>query len=248
MTSIYKPDNTQAAVRYGVIPLQKVSIDLRDIDRSNGEYFASLEGDEIYVENADYPALLTLTSPAAANVKIANVLRAGLRVKGPFKGLTITHPLLASGGLTQKWQLVLTLGKGGNLVDNNLSEPTWALPPSIGVTTNTALLVNISVQIPPGARFLRDLCITIPATAVTSATWLILSNVSAETVKAPLVGVYNTANFANSYFASAVQTAGAICLRDGLIPLAANAQSIEIAISGTGLAYAGFASVRTVFE
>ena len=166
----YHPDNSQAAQRYAVAPFQKVAVQLR-ANRVNGEFFSSLEGENLYVEQTDWPVQIALINQATG--KLATfIARNGLDIRAPFKGIWISHPDFTGtpGSQPIRTQLILAKNQERHYA-NEAAQPVTCSPCSVRYNSQLATQLNVDIAVPQGARYLSELRIAIPGATMTSATW-----------------------------------------------------------------------------
>lgn len=245
---LYRPNTTQNAAMLAASPFQKVAINLI-ADRSQGEYFSQFEGDSIYFDNVDAPFLVSFVTPQT-NIVQTFVAREGLQVKAAFKGLFITHPNYTSPGLVQSFKATMTIGKGSADLSNNLNQPTWGSPPSMLVGTDTALTYSGAIAIPPGARVIRHLEMSLVFATVTSIPWTVGSDAPAELCNGITQPAFTTPNFLQGSFNTSIPIANLMKFSIDNIALPQSARQLNFSIIGTGLAHAfsGQGSWTGIFE
>lgn len=155
--------NSQDMSRYGLVPFQRVQITL-DTDRTTGEFFSAFEGEGIYVEAADYPCLISLVQQGAPTRQISVAARDGLILRGPFKGLSVSHPNLTPTGF-QRMVLSLLLLRTGDAITNEYNAPRTRLPLSWRSINNTALIQTWGLHVPQGVRQLDYLQVQMASAA-----------------------------------------------------------------------------------
>lgn len=165
---IYRPDNSQDSARYAINPFQVATISLYDINRTQGEYMPQFEGNFIYVEQLDYPVILTLID-SLSGVERSIILRVGDEIHASFKGFTLTHPLMARPSVSNTFGLKLTIGKGAVSRSNEFARPMMNMIAAFRQTANTAVNQIINIYIPPGARGLERIQVSGLGTTITGA-------------------------------------------------------------------------------
>ena len=240
-----------ASSRYGVNPFQRVEIQLAAIDRTNPELFPSLEGDEIYCERADFPFLMSLVSPSSG-VQQSFVFRTGLRIKGTFKGLYVSHPLFTT---TSQFKPLasLIISKGvSTSTDNSLGDSALPIIVPFRIITNSAVAQTIGIYLPAGARRVKKLSFQIAATTVNipaSLTQFVDLNNVALTGPAGLITPgspavifsYPTGNASGGPFKITAQgaAAGTFIFEIYDIPVPTTAAEFVANVTGTGLSQIG---------
>lgn len=233
---------TQSAARYNVAPFQKVTINLQNVDRSNGQLFPEYEGDYFIVDACDYPVLISFVH-AATNVQSALWAYPGMEITGPFKGIWLTHPLLSG---AQQCQISFVLGKGAGQKHNNLGNPFASLYPPYLITTDTAVAGALNFHVPPGARYINRLDFFGVSTTLTAANYNQL-NATGGVCTGPLIPGFTSTSAGTGVMTLGPGTATSKSAFDVDIPLISNCASIQINTVGTGLSLAG-ARVKASFQ
>jgi hypothetical protein len=168
MSIVYKPNNPQAAQRYGVVPYQRVDIILDDVDRTQGQTFPQFEGSGFYVLSTDFPFLISVVD-RATNKESTLLAVPGLEFSGEVKSFTITHPLLSNASFTNRASFLLLKGEARYTNSLHSPYPSFAAPYSLN--TNTAGNQVTDVYLPPNARLIAELKYALAATTVTQASF-----------------------------------------------------------------------------
>lgn len=155
MGILYKPNSTTKSAQYGINPLYPLTIGIFDVDRSRGQFFPSPEGTSIYVEQLDYPVLLTLIDQQTDSERTI-ALAAGMEIRAVFKGFTLVHPLLTRLNATDTYSIKLIIGRDG-AKSNEFARPALSLMLPYRTITNTANSQAIAIPVPRGARILEQL-------------------------------------------------------------------------------------------
>ena len=245
ITQHFMPDS-QGTARFSAAPFQKFEISMAGIDRTEPELFPFLEGEYLYCDRGDYPALINLVLPTKG-IQISQVFKTGLQIKAPFKGISVSHPLLSS-IFGSKYTLSFIIGKvNGVEVSNNLGDAAMPMSIAYRVVSNTALSQVIRLFVPPGARRIRKFFATLATqTTVTQASLqfvdaggisFIQGSSSISQQVAAAVVTYNGNPFYGS--TSLVTTTGPVAgtsylaASDLVVPT--GAVEVDITINGTGL-------------
>lgn len=238
--------NTQNAAQFAFNPLQKQIVSLYNVDRTQGLPVPECEGNYLYVDQADYPVIISFVN-AATNVFQSYVARNGLMVKAPFKGIFLTHPLLNPGsGNVQQPKLILITGKNDATIENDLAAPFASMPTSARTLGNTALSQIFAVYMPPGTRRIEKLEFNFAGTTITAAQYQLTNNGNNSSGYGGILDQYG-----NSYAAS-VPLAGNLAIvniatapvqtwqmKGGEIMVPSYCDGIQITLTGTGLTAAG---------
>ena len=164
---LYLPDNTQSVAQYTTAPFRRYEIRIDNVDRSQGQFFPHFEGDMLFIDRADWPALVSLVSNSVT-IQTASVGRVSTKLVGPFKGLMITHPLLT--GANAPLALRFNIGQKNSSEDISGSVAAFhAAGVAISTVSNNAGLQAFLIAVPPGSRVLSNLEFTMQQTTVTQA-------------------------------------------------------------------------------
>ena len=241
---MYTADTSQSSAQFAANPLIVFAQALYDIDRSNGQFFPQVEGDGFYVEQCDYPVIVSLIDQSTG-VERTFILSTGMEVCARFKGLTLVHPLLTRVFQNDTHTLKLVMFRGGSKRNQFAYPFLGGLPPSVRQITNTAVLQSVGIAIPPGARAVEGLHLLLTGTAITSA--VVVGNVIRNgaifsAVSAPVSVVQNGAAYnANNALSIGMNTRaiGAASIAAeylGKIILPTWANELQVTIVGTGMA------------
>lgn len=233
----FVPDNTQQAARFSVPPIRKVEIRLDNANRANGEFLSAFEGDFLYVDQTDFPCLLSLVTPST-QIGTAIVARAGTEIHGPFKGIFLTHPFF---GTAVPMSLRLLLGQKGSSLSNEASLTAFhaAGAPQLA-QSSTAVLYQALIPIPFGSRVLVGLeALMASATTLTSAQIGILDANAAALTAPPYTDdqgrVFTSVQLISALDVAPVGTTQRARLGVG-IALPTFARYVQITLVGTGFA------------
>jgi len=239
MRPIYQPDSL-ASSRYGINPFQRIELNIGGVDRTNAEFFPTFEGEELYVERCDFPVLFTLVGPSSG-VATSFVAATGKRLRAPFKGIYIAHPLL-SPTFAGKFSISLIISKHAAGYDNSLGDQSLAMLPAFRMTVNTGATQNMAVYVPPGARRIRSFQNVVTATGLTQAFLNLVDQdgvtvqniVSISQLQAGAVVAYNQAAAASyALKTTAMVIASQVLIEAYDIMLPSNTRELLIGISGT---------------
>jgi len=237
------PDS-QASTRFGVVPFQRYELNLDNVDRTEPETFPTIEGESLYCERADYPALFNMVLPGKG-IQSSHVFRTGTKVIAPFKGLSISHPLLTPVGLGRS-VISFIVGKSKNTeIDTSLGDSAMPMVAAFRYPTNTALQQQYKIFVPAGSRRIRKLAFIMPATTLTATICTfndsfnngVASFASIKQQIGPNIFTYNGANIAGTNLkvtASAVTGQFYFEAYDIAVPTCA--AELFIQVDGTGLA------------
>lgn len=165
----YQPDNSQATQRYGINSFQTVLLTLNGTDYSNGQLFPQYEGQFIYVEQADYPALITLVDKSTST-QLSYPLQPGMVIRSPFKGFSIQSPAFSVGAPSAPFVVKLIIGKDGDIEKNNDSAaPFSSFLGAFASTIVTPTLQQVTAHVPPGARVVQGVHINGSGTTIVQA-------------------------------------------------------------------------------
>lgn len=245
----FLPDS-QAAARYTAQPFQRFEVNIGGVDRSEPELFPQFEGEYLYCERADYPVLINLVSPGKG-VQLSQLFRTGTQIKAPFKGLSISHPLV-SNLFNSKFNLSLIVGRQRDVeVSNNLGD--CAAPMMAAVKSSvTAVLSTFTIFIPPGVRRLRKFSFALTATTVTQAN-LALRDISSLFVIPSTTIVDSGVSYTDSFTAgyqlrvTATPVTGVFLFEMEDLHIPTNATNIFVTVAGTGLALVASTAPNVVF-
>ncbi len=236
MGGIYQPDNSQLSQQYGVSPFQKVHIRLDTIDRTNGQLQPSLSGEYVYVEKTDYPFLISLVTQDTLEPRCV-VARPGLMIRGQFKQMWITHPLLTPSNSNQLGASLI-IGFGRDSVSNGFAFPVHQGFMPIVSSANSAVAFEGFLHIPKGSRFLQDIEIGMIATTITSALFTLVGAPTGGNDISPTL-VEGNLNFATPVFTNLypdlITIPGGFKLRQSNVPLPDDCRAIQFIIAGTGM-------------
>lgn len=153
--TIYEP-NSRDTSRYTLPPFQRTMIQLVG-DRSRGQPFDSVEGEFLYVDKCDFPCSISLVTPDG----VADyMVREGLEIRAPFRGLILFHGAIEPTVLVQIPKLVFYTSKLANFT-NTLNEPVirGTIPYRRAEVNGVGGSRTDFFPVPPGARFIERLTI-----------------------------------------------------------------------------------------
>jgi len=247
-------DSNRSTSQFNIAPFQRVEINIGpNIDRSQGELLAQLEGYGAYVERADYPCLLTFVNQAS-QLQACLVARDGEKLNMGFSGLVLTHP-------TMNVPMTLTLiiyKVPCNTFENDASAPIVRLLPPFRIITNNAAQQVLGIFVPPGMRIIRNLQVQLGGgTGPVGTGVLSFTDINGNFITGPTnltalqAGVVVTYNAGNNGLPQAIPAAvpGA---GNGLLynfgPVQVPVSAIELRFTGAGLTFTGSDSVSGQWE
>jgi hypothetical protein len=232
----YRADNTQAAQRFAVNPVQVVTLDLSRDDYSNGKFLSSIEGDFLIVESCDWPALICVIDQTNG-VEKSIIARPGQTLEAPFKGITVLAPVMTPTGVPNVVNLRINVCKMGANINNESAFPSANVLSPMASLINTALNQQIQIPVPPATRYVNSMQVNGLGTTITSATISFFRSAVAQAQGATMVG-YALAS--QSRFVLNTRIAGGFFVAEGVniqVPSASLFAVIDIV--GTGLAAPG---------
>lgn len=238
----FQPDS-QGTARFSSQPFQRFETNIGGVDRTEPELFPTIEGEFLYCERADYPVLINLVLPGKG-IQISQVFRTGTQIKAPFKGLSISHPLL-SAVFGAKLNVAFLVGKQKDVdISNNLGDACAPMIPAWRQITNSATIQQYNVFIPPGVRRIRKIAFSFGATTVTSSGATFSDNAGSlitqiSTISQQIgasVVTYNGSNQPGSSLkVSSTAVTGTFIAEGSDIFVPSNAVEVALFIFGTGL-------------
>lgn len=250
MSEAYRGQNSTRQQQFAVAPFQKFDLNLANVDRSNGQYFAELEGDYLYIENTDAVFYITITSQFS-NIKQSFIARNGVQIDTAFKGLTIQHANYTTVIPGQEIRAALIIGKGCSTFTNQSSTPITCGVTSLRIVSNNTTAFNLQLPLFSGQKFIRELYVTTPATSITSAFYS-MSGTSGGIIQAPSftsndiglnsVSTYSDPNRQVGSMDVISPFSNQFILRATNIPIAQQATFINCIVVGVGISF-----VNTVF-
>lgn len=244
MRSLYPANSggSKELAQFGLRPFDFYRLELSGSDEP--VYYKEFSGTGLYIERCDYPATITVTD-SQTRVAQSFVMRPGLRINCSFSGFTIQVPTFS---IRRGVFADIVVCKGGAQFDNSRSESDIQSQDSLLTLTDTAVLSEFSMMIPPGASILRRLEIGITATTLTHATITPVENGIVASGRGGVIDPRNNVTYAVATLArgyGTVTAAGAGIQRvvfDDL-PFWLRNNALYIRFVGTGLALANMTAV-----
>ena len=241
MRSLYDVGARNSA-RLNAAPLRKTVIAIGGVNRTQGENFPQISGAGFYCEYADYPVSVSFVDFQTGEERTVQ-MRSGLFVHANFSGLTLTHPQL-SGGASSPFQLVFYTFADGADIGNQFHAPYNGNGAAVSVVNSTALALDLNFEVPPGARFLHSLQLSIAGATLTAANWQ-LSGDNGSGVNAPCVSPAHTFYPSNVIMGGVCDVsqpvAGVYKVRIDNVPIPARGNVMTLNLVGTG--FGGFGGV-----
>lgn len=247
MRSLYPADaqGGKSNIQFGIRPFDFVRLEISGSDEPVS--YPQFSGTGLYIDRCDYPATIVVTD-TQTRVAQSYVMRPGLEINVPFSGFVVMVPVLS---LRRGIFAEIIVCKGGARYTIGRDSSDIQNIDSYSVTTDTAVLKEFSIMIPPGASILRRLEIGMTATTITQALVTpVEAGIAASgrgAVADPRNGAqYNTPSAARSYGAvSAAGTFQRVIFEH--VPFWLRNNALYLQFVGTGMDYANM-SIVSRFE